>query len=241
MEKLLVGKQTRQGGCLFLSQHRSFSKKKKGSSRRWKQRHVSDPFVKKAKSDNRVSRSYYKLEYIDKKYDVLQKKHRTTVIDLGASPGGWTSFAAGVQNQVLAMDLLEMDPKISNLPNVHFVQGDFTKWCVGDQLQQLSLWDENFLQNVGTVMSDIAPNFVGDQRIDTMRTAELCEQALEFSTKVLQPSGSFVGKLFSGPEEQILKKMALDFHFSKVSIVKPPASRSESSERFLVARGFLGA
>mmetsp|Transcript_22040 Transcript_22040/g.32563 ORF Transcript_22040/g.32563 Transcript_22040/m.32563 type:complete len:246 (+) Transcript_22040:43-780(+) len=234
--KNLVGKlaSSRTHGCRFQQRQgtRFFSKKRKSSSHRWHERHVSDPFVKKAQAENRVSRSYFKIEQIDDKYDIIQKNQ--TVIDLGASPGGWTSFAASKGAHVVAIDLLEMDKKISKLQNVNFIRGDFSKLCY--ELKEF-LHSDGHKGRVCAVISDIAPNFTGHQRTDAIRTADLCEQALEFSIEILQPSGSFVGKLFSGPEEQHLKKIARD-NFTKVAIVKPRASRSDSSERYIVAKGF---
>ena len=205
-------------------QTRLFSKKHKKSSQQWLERHVNDPFVKKAQASDKVSRSYYKLEYMDKKYGLLKSDH-TNVVDLGAAPGGWTSYASDKGARVLAIDLLEIDEQIAELPNVDFIQGDFTMLA-----QELS----NMKAHV--VMSDMAPNFVGDSRTDAIRTADLCEQALEFSFTILEPGGVFVGKYFSGPEEQELKEMARQ-EFAKVVTVKPPASRKESSERYLVAQG----
>ena len=185
---------------------------------------MNDPFVKKAQDSGKVSRSYYKLEFLDNKCGIFNAE-RARVIDLGAAPGGWTTYASERKGvQVLAIDLLEMDSKIANLSNVDFVQGDFTK-----------LVDELSATKAHVVMSDMAPNFMGDSRIDAIRTADLCEQALEFSFTVLEPGGVFVGKFFSGPEEQELKAMALQ-EFVKVVTVKPPASRNESSERYLVAQ-----
>ena len=259
----------------FRGQIRTFSKKPKTSSRQWLDRHVNDPFVKKAQDNGKVSRSYYKLEFMDQKYGLFKsaisnttttpplphdddddkskqdKKMTQVVVDLGAAPGGWTQYASEQQQQqqrrngttnennlcVLAIDLLELDAKVANLPNVHFLQGDFTKLVIPDHLSMMmDSANGSLTSSVRIVMSDMAPNFIGDSRSDTIRTADLCEQALEFSFTVLEPGGVFVGKYFSGPEEKELKEMALE-EFTKVVTVKPPASRNESSERYLVALG----
>ena len=153
---------------------------------------------------------------------------------MGAAPGGWTQYASERQGAdlVLAIDLLELDANITHLPNVKFLQGDFTK-LANDILQFV---DDAQKPSVRVVLSDMAPNFIGDSRSDAIRTADLCEQALEFSFTILEPGGAFVGKYFSGPEEKELKEMALQ-EFNKVVTVKPPASRNESSERYLVALG----
>lgn len=208
---------------------RFFSKKRKKSSRQWLERHVKDPYVKMADKDGIVSRAHYKLEHMDRKYRLVKKE--SVVIDLGAAPGGWTAYAAANGARVLAFDLLSMDENVSGLPNVDFIQGDFTKEL--GELQVTLAGDV-----VDLVMSDMAPNFVGDKRTDAIRTSDLCEQALEFSIDVLTPGGAFVGKYFSGPEETMLKDLARQ-EFRKVATVKPPASRKESSERFLLATGKL--
>jgi 23S rRNA (uridine2552-2'-O)-methyltransferase len=236
---------------LRLLQIRQFSKKHKSSSKQWMDRHLKDPYVRRAQQDNQVNRAYYKLEYIDQRYNLLPKKpiqnssHTSIIVDLGASPGGWTSYISqqcetiGRPYHIVAMDLLDLDPKIKKLAHVQFIQGDFTEL-------QFSLSDPNSSINLGLppngeiqlVLSDMAPNFTGDTRIDGIRSADLCAQALEWSIKHL-PSrdgarGAFVGKYFSGPEEQDLIKMAKS-EFINVKIVKPPASRKESSEQYLVA------
>lgn len=218
---------------------RHLSKKRKSkSSRQWLDRHVKDPFVRQAQAGDKVSRSYYKLEFMDKKYNFFPNKNRddnTVVVDLGAAPGGWTSYAADKQGvgHVVAIDLLELDNKIAGLLKVDFVQGDFTK--LSAELEEL-LMQRSSSGGASLVMSDMAPNFMGDSRTDAMRTADLCEEALEFSIEILEPGGVFVGKYFSGPEEMELKEIARK-EFTKVATVKPPASRKESSERYLVAQG----
>ena len=166
-----------------------------------------------------------------------ENNRMTAVVDLGAAPGGWTQYASEQQGTdlVLAIDLLELDAKVAHLPNVQFVQGDFTKLVVADELLTLQQ-DGEQKPSVRIVLSDMAPNFIGDSRADAIRTADLCEQALEFSFTVLEPGGAFVGKYFSGPEEKELKEIALQ-EFTKVVTIKPPASRNESSERYLVALG----
>jgi 23S rRNA (uridine2552-2'-O)-methyltransferase len=164
---------------------------------------------------------------MDGKYDFIQPNQ--TVVDLGAAPGGWSAYAANKGAYVLAIDLLELSDKVSRLSNVEFIQGDFT---------ELYHQVEEFLQErkVAVVLSDMAPNFIGDSRTDAIRAADLCEQALEFSLQVLKPGGVFVGKLFSGPEESELKEVARK-EFKKVTTLKPPASRRESAEKYLFAQG----
>ena len=213
------------------------------SSKDWMQRHVQDSFVQQSKSDNVVSRSYYKLEWIDQKCKLL-KRSQNTVIDLGAAPGGWTTYCirrggggGGVVDQVLAVDLLPLDDMVvmegrRELGPEGFlcIQGDFTK------LHRTDLATD---EAPTLVLSDMAPNFMGDSRTDAIRCMNLVEEALDFSISVLGKRGAFCTKFFSGPEEQTLKKYAKDY-FDKIQVVKPPASRSESAERYLVATGFRG-
>jgi 23S rRNA (uridine2552-2'-O)-methyltransferase len=238
-------------------QSRKLSKKHKSASRQWMDRHLKDPFVQRAQQDNQLSRSYYKLEYLDQQYDLLPKSnakkstHLPIIVDLGASPGGWTSYVSqqcekkGIPYHIVAMDLLDLDPKVAKLPHVQFIQGDFTELHFPLQQQNDSHSSHQGMAlglpptgEIQVVLSDMAPNFTGDARTDAIRTADLCEQALEWSIKHLQSCGGgrevFVGKYFSGPEEQNLIKMAKS-EFIHVKTVKPPASRKESSERYLVA------
>jgi 23S rRNA (uridine2552-2'-O)-methyltransferase len=208
------------------------------SSKDWVQRHVQDSFVQQSKSDNVVSRSYYKLEWMDQKCKLL-KRSRNTVIDLGAAPGGWTTYCIrrGV-DQVLAVDLLPLDSAVVTEGRRElgpegflWMQGDFT------QLHRLDLATD---EAPTLVLSDMAPNFMGDSRTDAIRCMNLVEEALDFSVAVLGKRGAFCTKFFSGPEEQALKTYAREY-FDKIQVVKPPASRAESAERYLVATGFRGS
>ena len=212
--------------------------RQQSSSKDWMQRHVNDPYVKQSKTDGVVSRSYYKLEWMDQKCRLLHKYKPNTVVDLGASPGGWTSYCIrrGVY-QILSVDLLPLDPSVVSEGRRELgpdgflmLQGDFT------QIRRNDLATD---EAPTLVLSDMAPNFTGDKRTDAIRCMALCEQALEFAITSLGKRGAFVSKFFSGPEEQVLTKYARE-HFNKVQMVKPPASRSESAEKYFVATEFKG-
>ncbi|MES2997931.1 MAG: 23S rRNA (uridine(2552)-2'-O)-methyltransferase RlmE [Pseudomonadota bacterium] len=201
------------------------------SSRHWLKRHVSDPYVKRAKQEGLRSRSAYKLLEIQEKNNII--KPGMTVVDLGAAPGGWSQLAAGLVGEygkVYALDILPMPP----LPNVDFVQGDFREETV---LQQ-------FLEHIQSmpidiVISDIAPNLSGMRSIDQPKVMHLAELALDFAQKVLKPKGSFMIKIFQGEGFEAYLKLLRQL-FTSVSIRKPAASRASSAEVYLVATGYIG-
>lgn len=202
---------------------------KKSSSARWKQRQFSDPYVQKAQKEGWRSRAVYKLEEIDKKQRVLRKG--SIVIDLGAAPGGWSQYAAQKVlpgGRVLALDLLEMEP----LEGVHFIQGDFTEDVALQKLVQ-----ELGESKADLVMSDMAPNITGMRSVDQPRSMYLAELALDMAVKNLKSGGTFVTKVFMGEGFDELVKTCRE-HFDTVRVQKPAASRSESRETYIAARGF---
>ena len=192
------------------------------------QEHVNDHFVQMAKKEGYRSRAAYKLLEIDAKDRLF--KQNMVVVDLGATPGGWTQIAAnraGRGGKVIALDLLPMD----SLSGVDFIQGDFRD---DDVLKQL----EDLLQGkqVGLVISDMAPNMSGVASADQARVMHLAELAMEFALEHLEQKGSFLVKVFQGEGfEAYLKMMRL--HFVKVVSRKPKASRDRSSELYLLASG----
>ena len=199
------------------------------SSGRWLQEHFSDEFVKKSQQDGYRSRASYKLIEIDDKYRLL--KPSSSVLDLGAAPGGWTQVAAqrvGSSGFVLASDILQMD----SVAGTEFVQGDFSEDEVFEQL--LAAISDKKLD---LVMSDMAPNLSGVKHIDQPRSMYLVELALDIATKTLRPGGSFLTKVFHGEGFDELFKESRKI-FDKVTAVKPSASRSRSRETYLLARGF---
>jgi 23S rRNA (uridine2552-2'-O)-methyltransferase len=202
------------------------------SSRRWLDRHVSDGYVKRAQQEGYRSRAAYKLLEIQKKDRLLQKGMR--VVDLGAAPGGWSQVASrlvGADGRVLALDILPMEP----LAEVAFVQGDFRVDSVMDALHAALAGAP-----VDLVLSDMAPNVSGVAAVDQARAVYLCELALDLACKVLKPKGAMVVKAFQGTGfDGYLREMR--GAFAGVLIRKPDASRSESREVYLVAKGFHGS
>ncbi len=202
---------------------------KSKSSRRWLDRHHSDEYVKKASQEGYRSRAAYKLLEIQQKDRILQPG--LTVVDLGAAPGGWSQVAqqlTGTQGQVIALDILAMDP----LPGVTFIQGDFRE---GETLERL----RELLQNqlVDLVISDMAPNVSGMKAVDQPRAMYLCDLALDLAREVLKPGGELVVKVFQGEGfDQYLRD--LRGAFAKVTTRKPKASRPRSREVYLVARNY---
>jgi len=198
------------------------------TSKQWMREHVNDPFVQMAQKQGYRSRAAYKLIEIDDKDHLL--KPGIVVVDLGATPGGWSQVAAarvGRGGKVIALDLLPLDP----LAGVDFIQGDFREDVVLKQL-------ENMLQGkpVGLVISDMAPNISGVASADQARAMHLAELAMEFALEHLKPDGNFLVKVFQGEGfEDFLKLMRS--HFVKVVTRKPKASRDRSSELYLLGSG----
>lgn len=189
--------------------------------------HVNDPFVQLAKQQGYRARSAFKLLEIDTKDKLLKPGMR--VVDLGATPGGWSQVAAqkiGESGHVYALDILEM----VGLPNVTFIQGDFTEAAVLAELEA-----KVGGHKVDLVISDMAPNISGIPLADQARSFYLAELALDFAVKHLKPGGSFLVKVFQGGDfEQYLK--AVRSHFKQVQIRKPEASRVHSKEVYLLGK-----
>ena len=201
------------------------------SSASWLSRHLSDPFVKQAQKDGYRSRAAYKLIELNEKDRLIRPGMR--VLDLGAAPGSWSQVAGriiGSKGRILATDILEMDA----LPNVDFIQGDFTDAAI---VQQVLDWlgGEKF----DLIISDIAPNLTGIDSADQASSIYFLELALDTVCKALKPGGNFVAKMFQGSgSDEYVKELRR--HFEKVLIRKPEASRKESREVYLVAKGFKG-
>lgn len=202
------------------------AKGRKLSSTLWLQRQLNDPYVQKAQMDGYRSRAAYKLKEINEKTGVIQKG--MTVVDLGAAPGGWCQVALQEgASHVIGMDLLPVDA----MEGLTFLQMDFSTDEAPEAL--LALIDEG----VDVVLSDLAPNTVGHKQTDHLRIMALVEMAYEFATEVLKPEGSFVAKVWQGgAQHELLAQMKKDFKTTKH--IKPPSSRQDSSESFVVAQGF---
>ena len=199
------------------------------SSQRWLTRQLNDPYVAGAKAEGWRSRSAFKLMELDGRFHLLGRGKR--VIDLGAAPGGWSQVALKRGAAcVVGVDLLPVDP----LAGATFVQGDFTDPEMPAKLAAL------MEGKADVVLSDMAPNTTGHTSTDHLRILALAELALAFAAEVLAPGGAFVCKLFQGGAERQLLT-AMQQRFAGVRHAKPPASRKESSELYVIATGFRGA
>jgi 23S rRNA (uridine2552-2'-O)-methyltransferase len=204
------------------------------SSRTWLERQISDPYVARAKREGFRSRAAYKLAEIDDKYRLL--KPGTRVVDLGAAPGGWSEIAVrrvGGGERVFAIDVLDMKP----IAGVEFLKLDFLDDAAPQRLR--ALLGGKAHGKVDVVLSDMAANATGHRQTDHLRIMALAEAAAHFACEVLAPGGSFLCKVLQGgTEAALLAELKRDF--ASVKHVKPPASRSDSAELYLLARGFRG-
>jgi 23S rRNA (uridine2552-2'-O)-methyltransferase len=196
------------------------------SSKEWLRRHVTDHYVKQARKQGYRSRAAFKLLQLDEKEALF--KPGMTVVDLGAAPGGWSQVAAEKVKpggRVIAIDLLDIAP----ISGVTALKGDFRR--IGVEKHPLAT-------RADVVLSDVAPNLSGIANVDQTRLLELGEAAIEFCRKVLKPDGVFAVKAFHGEAfDELLER--LKAAFKRVKVVKPPASRGESAETYVVARGLL--
>ena len=200
------------------------------SSNRWLNEHFEDEYVKRAQQEGYRSRAVYKLIEMNDKDKII--KPGMTVIDLGAAPGGWSQVAAnlvGHKGAVFALDILPMDP----LPGVEVMQGDFREQEALDQLMAALAG-----RPVDLVMSDMAPNISGMKTVDQPRAMYLAELALDLARQVLKPDGTFLAKVFHGEGFDAFMK-ELRGNFRKVQTRKPKASRSRSSEVYVLARNYF--
>jgi 23S rRNA (uridine2552-2'-O)-methyltransferase len=204
------------------------------SSRTWLERQISDPYVARAKLEGFRSRAAYKLAEIDDKYRLL--KPGTRVVDLGAAPGGWSEVAArrvGEGGRVFAIDILDM----KSIAGVQFLKLDFLDDAAPQRVK--ALLGGKAHGKVDVVLSDMAANATGHRQTDHLRIMALAEAAAHFAREVLAPGGSFLCKVLQGGTEgALLAELKRDF--ASVKHVKPPASRSDSAELYLLARGFRG-
>lgn len=217
-----------------INAHVKRGQKLKPSSRRWIERQLNDPYVQRAKAEGMRSRAAYKIIEIDDKHRILKKGAK--VIDLGAAPGGWSQIAVDrcgsddENKSIVAIDFLEMD----QLPGVHIFEKDFLDDDAPDAL----------IEALGgapdVVLSDMAAPTVGHRSTDHLRTMYLVEVAADFAIKVLKPGGHFLSKTFQGGTEKELLAL-LKANFKTVQHVKPPSSRSDSVELYLLAKDFKGS
>lgn len=210
------------------------AKRRTAASTRWLERQLNDPYVARARAEGYRARSAYKLVEMDDRFHLLGPGKR--VVDLGAAPGGWSQVAAKRVNStdanplVVALDYLDMDP----VPGVVVLKKDFLDEDAPDVIRE-ALGGHG----VDVVLSDMAAPTTGHRQTDHLRTIHLCEVAADFAVSVLNPGGHFVAKVFRGGTENELLAL-LKREFTAVHHVKPPSSRSESVELYLLAKGFRG-
>ena len=199
------------------------------SSNRWLERQLNDPYVRRAKADNYRSRAAYKLLELDERFGLLRGVK--AVIDLGIAPGGWSQVVSRLVPgaKVAGIDLLPTDP----IDGVTILQMDFMDDDAPARLREALGGPPDL------VLSDMAANTVGHARTDHLRTMGLVEAGLEFAVGTLRPGGAFVAKVLAGGADSNLVA-ELKRHFTTVKHAKPPASRKESSEWYVVAQGFKG-
>jgi len=220
-------------GTRNLKQRLKTAHKRTLSSQKWLERQLNDPYVARAKREGYRSRAAFKLIEIDEKYHLLKPGQR--VVDLGAAPGGWSQIAANKvgsvhgKGRVVGIDLLPIDP----LPGVEFIQLDFLDERAPQRLMELLGGPADI------VMSDMAANTTGHKKTDHLRIMGLAEAAIYFAREMMAPGGAFVAKVFQGgTENQLLADLKRDF--TAVRHVKPAASRTDSSELYVLATGFRG-
>lgn len=206
------------------------AKGRKVSSTRWLERQLNDPYVKKAKAEGYRSRAAYKLTELDEKFGLL--KGVKAVVDLGIAPGGWSQVVRrrSPAAKIAGIDLLPTDP----IDGVAILQMDFMDDAAPDALREALGADAADL-----VMSDMAANTVGHPQTDHLRTMALVEAGMLFATEILRPGGAYVAKVLAGGADNNLVA-ELKRHFTTVKHAKPPASRKDSSEWYVIAQGFKG-
>jgi len=192
-------------------------------SKNWVNRQKNDQFVKKAKQLGYINRAAFKLEEIEQKYKIIE--HSREILELGSSPGGWTQVILNynTKTNITCFDLLEM--KINN-QRISFFKEDFLKYNFTNLKNKFDL-----------VLSDVAPNTTGHQSTDHLRISQLIYEVIDRLEIILKNQGSFIFKIWKGEEEKEIIKM-LKKIFDKVEYFKPKSSRQESSEIFIISRGF---
>ena len=204
------------------------AKKRKISSTRWLQRQLNDPYVKQSKAEGRRSRAAYKLIQIDEKFKIL--KPNQIILDLGAAPGSWSEVIVGISNtKVIAIDKLDMDP----ISGVEVLKLDLSTEEACNKIK------EYLNKKVDVVLSDMASDTTGHKSTDHIRTQELAELAADYAIIFLKKGGSFCSKVFQGGTHQALLEL-LKKNFETVKHFKPEASRKESPENYVIAKGFKG-
>lgn len=203
------------------------AKPRKDSSRRWLERQLNDPYVKRAKAEGYRSRAAYKLIELDERFDFIRGARR--VVDLGIAPGGWSQVVRqrAPKSAIVGIDLLETEP----LEGVSILQMDFMDDAAPRILQEALGGPPDL------VLSDMAANTVGHKQTDHLRTMRLVEAGAWFAAETLAEGGAFLAKVLAGGSDRELLGL-LKRHFASVKHAKPPASRKGSSEWYVIAKGF---
>ncbi len=202
------------------------SKRRKGKSRAWLDRHNKDHYVQKARKSGYRARAAYKLEEIDQKFRLI--KPGQTVIDLGAAPGSWSQYAVKKlkeNGQLIMLDLLPFD----EIEGAQLIQGDFTE---SDTLDEIKSLTEGRLFDL--VLSDMAPNITGIALQDQARYERLLDSVLRFCETALRPGGVLLTKFFEGESAQVIRTR-MKAQFNQLKTIKPDASRTHSKELYLLA------
>ena len=199
--------------------------KKNKFSKNWIIKQKRDIYIKQSKLEGYRSRAVYKLQEINEKFKIL--KNGISVVDLGAAPGSWSQFVSRnfKHTKIVSIDLKEME----QIKNIYQIKGDFT-----DEEQQNKIIDY-IGSKIDTVISDMAVNTTGNKNLDSIVTGELSIEALNFSTKILKKQGSFVSKIFMGSSFNEIVTIAKK-KFKEVNVFKPPASRKDSKESFIICK-----
>ncbi len=199
--------------------------KKNKFSKNWIIKQKRDIYIKQSKLEGYRSRAVYKLQEINKKFKILN--NGINIVDLGAAPGSWSQFISRKfkNSKIVSIDLKEME----EIKNIYQIKGDFT-----DDVQQKKIIDY-FGDRIDVVISDMAVNTTGNKNLDSIVTGELSIEALNFSTNTLKKQGCFVSKIFMGSSFNEIIKIAKK-KFKEVSIYKPPASRKDSKESFIICK-----
>tara|TARA_B100000700_G_scaffold107299_1_gene121091 strand:+ start:184 stop:798 length:615 start_codon:yes stop_codon:yes gene_type:complete len=198
---------------------------KNKTSKNWINKQKRDIYVRKSLVEGYRSRAAYKLKEIDEKFKII--KNGIYLIDLGAAPGSWSQYVnnKSKNSKILATDLL----KIKKIENIRYLEGDFTEFKTQEKIR------DHFDSKIDVVLSDMAANTTGNKNIDSIKTGELCKEAIFFAKDILKLDGKLVAKLFIGSVFNEIIKIAKET-FKEIKIYKPKASRKESKESYLICR-----
>jgi len=199
--------------------------KKNKISKNWINKQKRDIYVRQSKLEGYRSRAVYKLQEIQKKFKVIN--NGMSIVDLGAAPGSWSEFISRKFKNIklVAIDLKELD----KIENVIHIKGDFT-----DEITQKKI-EKNFDEKIDLVVSDMAVNTTGNKNVDSLVTGELSIEAMNFSLKILKKNGIFVSKIFMGSSFNEIVDSAKK-NFKEFHVYKPPSSRKESKENFIICK-----